>query len=329
MHEPHVDHLCCPACTGGLQLADAERDAAARIESGNLVCAGCSESYPIVRGIPRFVPVENYATSFGVQWLLHARTQYDSTSGTQFSEKRFFEETGWSRRLEGERILEVGSGSGRFTEQAASTGALVVSFDMSHAVEANYATNGTRDNVLIAQADVFRPPCRTDSFDKVFCFGVLQHTPDPKRAFMALPRFLKPGGQIVVDVYEKTLLKYVLGTKYWVRPLTRNMDPETLYRRVQRYVDFMWPLASALRRIPVIGTPLNWRLLIGDYTNEGVPASKLKEWAYLDTFDMLAPRHDHPQTLAAVQAWFAEAGLSPVDVRYGYNGIQGRGTRAS
>jgi len=230
--------------------------------------------------------------------------------------------------MQGQLILEVGCGSGRFTEQAAKTGATVVSFDLSYAVDASYATNGTRDNVLIAQADIFEIPCHSASFDKLFCFGVLQHTPDPRRAFLALPRLLKPGGQIVADVYKKTFLKYALGTKYWVRPFTRNMNPETLYGAVRKYVDSMWPVAAVVRRIPVVGVPLNWRLLIGDYTNEGVPSAQLKEWAYLDTFDMLAPRYDFPQTLEAVRRWFEEASLRDIDVRYGYNGIQGRGLQS-
>ena len=51
----------------------------------------------------------------------------------------------------------------------------------------------------------------------------------------------------------------------------------------------------------------------------------LKEWAYLDTFDMLAPRYDIPQTLRTVRGWFSEAGLTEVEVEFGYNGIQGRG----
>ena len=89
----------------------------------------------------------------------------------------------------------------------------------------------------------------------------------------------------------------------------------------------MWPLARVIRRIPKIGPQLNWRLLIADYSREGVPDDKLKDWAYLDTFDMLSPRYDYPQTLDIVRGWFREVGLVDVDVRYGYNGIQGRGTR--
>jgi hypothetical protein len=34
----------------------------------------------------------------------------------------------------------------------------------------------------------------------------------------------------------------------------------------------------------------------------------------LDTFDMLAPAHDHPQTATTVRAWFEEQGLADIDV---------------
>jgi hypothetical protein len=53
----------------------------------------------------------------------------------------------------------------------------------------------------------------------------------------------------------------------------------------------------------------------------------LKEWAYLDTFDMLSPRYDYPQSLKTVKSWFHDAKLSDIDIHYGYNGIEGRGTK--
>jgi len=123
----------------------------------------------------------------GAQTTKHARTQYDSYSGIPASEQRFFGQTGWPRDMKGEVILEIGGGSGRFTEQAARTGATVVSLDYSYAVDANFASNGSRDNVLIVQADVFAMPFPSQSFDRAFCFGMLQHTPSPSRAFAALP----------------------------------------------------------------------------------------------------------------------------------------------
>lgn len=317
MLRSHLRHLCCPQCGSDLALEDARLDADGRVAAGVLGCLGCPARAPIVGHIPRFVPVENYASGFGLEWTLHRRTQYDRDSGAPLSERRFFEETRWPRRLDGEVVIEAGSGSGRFTEHAAATGATVLSFDYSYAVEANYASNGHRPNVLIVQADIFAMPFRPGWADRLFCFGVLQHTPDPRRAFLGLPGRLKPGGSLVADVYIKTFAKYVLGTKYWVRPVTRRLDPASLYRYTQRYVTLMWPLARVIQRVPRFGPALNWRLLIGDYRRLLSDDAVLRRWAELDTFDMLAPRYDRPQRLATVAAWAREAELVDVDVRPG------------
>lgn len=49
--------------------------------------------------------------------------------------------------------------------------------------------------------------------------------------------------------------------------------------------------------------------------------------AELDTFDMLSPIHDRPQTIVEVRRWFRDAALTDVMVRPGHNGIEARGRR--
>jgi SAM-dependent methyltransferase len=319
MRPEHLSLLACPACRSTLRLSTHD-SAGGRITDGELSCDRCAASFPIAAGVPRFVPRENYASGFGLEWTRHARTQYDSYSGIPASRRRFFDETHWPEHLPDELILEVGSGSGRFTEQAATTGATVVSLDYSYAVDANHAANGSRNNVLIVQADVFAMPLRRGSFDRIFCFGMLQHTPSPARAFAALPQFLKPGGYLCADIYKVSLFRTLLQTKYWVRPITRRMRPEKLYARVRRWVDFMWPAASLIRKLPK-GYAINWRLLVADYSFLGLQGRILKEWAYLDTFDMLAPRYDRPTTLGRFHSWALAAGLEAVDAEYTPHGV--------
>jgi len=322
-------YLACPGCRSDLRLSAVRTTAGERIEEGTLGCSGCGVGYDIKAFIPRFIPGESYAASFGLQWGIHAKTQYDSHTGVAISEARFFAETKWPRKLEGETILEVGAGSGRFTEQAARTGAMIVSLDYSMAVEANYASNGEKPNVLIVQGDIFRMPFREASFDKLFCFGVLQHTPDVERAFRCLPLYLKRGGHIAADVYRRPEgLKRFFTTKYWARPLTRRMPPATLYRLVRAYVTALGPVARLIRRIPRVGKKLNWALLIADHGGVlPLPEPVLREWAILDAFDMLSPAYDSPQRLETVQQWFRDAGLTDCEVEYGYNGIEGRGRK--
>lgn len=328
MHLEHLRLLACPACLGDLRLDGSNPVDLKTVLEGTLVCDRCNAEYPIRGGVPRFVPRENYASGFGLEWTRHARTQYDSVSGISASERRFFGQTHWPRDLTGKLILEVGSGSGRFAEQAANTGATVVTFDYSYAVDANFASNGARPNVLIVQADVFAMPFRSGTFDYLFCFGMLQHTPDPARAFAALPRVVAPGGSLCADIYKATIIRTLFQTKYWVRPFTRNMEPEKLYSAVVRWVDFMWPLATQIRKLPK-GYAINWRLLVADCSFTGVTGDKLKEMAYLDTFDMLAPRYDRPARVGTMRAWAKRTGLVDIEAEYSPHGVTVRARTAS
>jgi SAM-dependent methyltransferase len=303
-----------------------------RVKEGVLIEPQSGASYVIRDFIPRFVGNDNYAENFGVEWTIHSRTQYDEHSGFPISQERFDRDTQWGKDLRGEVLLEVGSGSGRFTSHALKTGATVVSFDYSRAVEANYSSNGSHENLLLVQASVYEMPFRFNYFDKAFCFGVLQHTPDPREAFMSIVRHVKPGGKIAADVYTKSLRMWLLNTKYWVRPLVDRSDPRALYDKVKKYVDLMWPLVRLVRNVPGLGVRLPSRLLILDYSRLAPKAddATLKEWALLDTFDMLSPTYDKPQTPKAFQRWFEQAGLTEIDVRpsrQSKNTTVGRATR--
>jgi ubiquinone/menaquinone biosynthesis C-methylase UbiE/uncharacterized protein YbaR (Trm112 family) len=329
LRKEHSNYLACPSCKARLFVSEIGGKDNDRIKSGVLGCSACQSRYDIINYIPRFVPPDNYAHSFGLEWTMHARTQYDSHSGIDLSEKRFFEETKWPKDLSGQVILEVGSGSGRFTEQAAATGAMVVSMDYSSAVDANYASNGGKENVLIVQADVYNMPFAEKSFDKIFCFGMLQHTPRVKEAFLNLPPYLKAGGSLVIDVYRKIKgLKNIFITKYWVRPFTKRLPHKRLYDLCETWVNLIWPISRVLNKVPALKHKINFIILVADYRGVyDLPEEKLKEWAVLDTFDMLSPFYDYPQSIETVRSWLDEADLNNIDAQYGFTGIVARGTK--
>lgn len=319
--------LACPECRGDLSLTAAEIATADRVHTGTLACLGCGSSYPIVGNIPRFVPRENYSSTFGFQWNRFRRTQLDSHSGLQISRDRFFRQSGWDPgELQGARVLDVGCGAGRFTEIALGAGAKVVSLDYSEAVDACWANFAPHERLNVVQGDVYRLPFRAGSFDFVYCFGVLQHTPDVGGAFRSLVEPLRLGGRLAVDLYPK-LAANVLWPKYWLRPLTRRVPPDRLFPLVERMVSALFPLSLALGRVPLVGRKLRHVLPIVNYDGR-LPLShtQLREWAVLDTFDMLAPRYDQPQTAATLEAWFRDAGLDAIEVfREGL--VVGRGRR--
>jgi SAM-dependent methyltransferase len=321
-----LDYYSCPECKRGrLQaLGFEEAKPAEEIYETELRCLPCNESYAVRNGVPRFVINDNYADSFAYQWNLHRKTQLDSYTGLQVSQNRLFQVTGWPRSLEGQLILEVGSGAGRFTEVLLKVGATVFSFDYSSAVDANWSNNGLHPNLHLFQGDIYKIPIREAVFDKVLCLGVIQHTPNPEKAFKSLIKHLRPGGELVLDVYPKRLTS-VLRWKYLLRPLTTRMNKERLYKIIRLAVPVLLPMTITLKR--VFGE-LGARLMpIMEYSNLGLPYSLNKEWSILDTFDMYSPAHDHPQSISSVEQWFRDADLVDASVAYGPNGVVAKGRR--
>jgi SAM-dependent methyltransferase len=269
------------------------------------------------------VPEENYAGSFGYQWNLHAKTQLDSQTGFSISRDRLFGVTGWPQDLTGQRVLEAGSGAGRFTEVLLSTGAEVFSLDYSSAVDSNWENHSGHPNLNLCQGDIFDIPLKRASFDKVLCIGVIQHTPDPEKAFQSLAQHVRPGGELVIDSYTRRLVS-LMQWKYLLRPITRRMKKETLYRVISRAVPALLPPTIWLRRVAGrIGARLS---PISEYSDFGLPFELNKQWSILDTFDMYSPAHDHPQSIATIRAWYQKAGFEKISVQYGPNGVVAKGT---
>ena len=326
-----LEYLACPACSGAVRFSrpSALDSRDAEIDEGLLTCVGCDRNYPIVRSMPRFVSSDMYAASFGFQWNRFPALQLDTVMDSDLSRRRFCATTGWPRRLTGELILEAGCGAGRFTELALETGAEVVSFDLSSAVEAACANNKGAPNLHLFQASILAIPLRKGLFDKIFCMGVIQHCPNPKQAFLSLIPFLRPGGEIVIDVYEKAGVAPKM--KYWVRPLTRRLPPEALYRMLCAAIPVAFDLKKRIYAIPWIGPKLARLIPIGPLSHAGIglhyTESELKQIKILSAFDILSPRYDIPQRIEDVQDWFEEAGLVGIEIKFGYNGINAKGQR--
>jgi len=283
---------------------------------GDRLADSAGNGFPIVAGVPRICPESNYTDNFGKQWNLFRTTQIDrEADGLSVSEERFFAETGWPRGgLEGEDVLEVGSGAGRFSRVVlAHTRARLWSVDYSSAVEANLVNNeDVADGRLnLFQASIYEMPFPDGSFDKVFCLGVLQHTPNFAESVGALVAKAKPGGEIVVDFYPIRGWWTKIHAKYLLRPLTRRMSHERLLRLIERNVDWMIVASKALDRI---GLHALTRFIPvcdikGTIPPELSPAQQ-REWVVLDTFDMFSPEYDNPQRVRDVAAMFERAGAT-------------------
>lgn len=270
---------------------------------------------------------DGYNASFALQWNRFKTNQLDQVNGTELTQKRFAE-TGWEpASLRGELILEAGSGAGRFTRLMAENGAELVSVDYSSAIDANAETNGRYDNVAFMQCDIFDLPFERGRFQRVFCHGVLQHTPDPEGAFHKLVEMLRPGGKISVDVYLKDWSVQTWKSKYLWRPLTTRIAPDRLLAFLERFIPLWLPIDTFIKRIPLLGRYLGALVPCWNYFYTDLSPEQKVQWAIMDTFDALSPAFDLPASVADVRRWFAEAGLMDVTVRKGGNGVVGNGMR--
>lgn len=273
--------------------------------------------FSLREGVFRFVESDGYAASFGLQWNRYQKTQLDILRhGYRQSRDRFFAATGWRPdELRGKKVLEAGSGAGRFTQVVLDhTEAELYSVDLSSAVDANWRNNGPHDRLQLFQASIYELPFAKRQFDKVFCFGVLQHTPDPRRTVACLSQMVKPGGELVVDFYAKLGWHTMIQVKYLLRPFTKRMDPGRLLALIEANTD---RLIAAHRFVKWLGIDrLAKRLIpvcdIEDTLPHDLDEASLHEWVALDTFDMFSPWYDQPQRIDTVRKWFEESGLSEV-----------------
>jgi SAM-dependent methyltransferase len=286
-----------------------------------------------VRGIPRFVPSEDYAVSFGRQWNRYARLQLDSQTGTLFSRQRFYSITEWSPdELAGKLVLDVGCGAGRFSEVVLQDGAEVVAVDLSSAVDACRRNLGKHPKLHCVQASIYGLPFRDLTFDYVYCIGVIQHTPDPRRSVVSIVPKVARGGKVGLWIYELNWKSFI-GTaafKYALRPVTKRL-PLPQMEKLSAWIEAScWPVNRWARRQGRVGNIVMRMLPAASAHLHGIPLSEedFREWVRLDTFDMYSPAHDHPQRFPTVRRWLEQAGFQ-VEPRHPHGAISITGTRVA
>jgi SAM-dependent methyltransferase len=243
-------------------------------------------------------------TAYGLQWNRFRIIREEEDRATFWNRTRLS-----ATDLDGKLILDAGCGMGRYLRVAAAGPARqIVGMDLSRAVVAARELTANLPGVSLVRADLLKPPFRTESFDHIYSLGVLDHTPDPRRAFLELARLLKPGGRLVVWVYEseRPLVEAMMNVQRAVSTRLSVSVLEFLCRLTA-------PLGNLKRRLFASRRWALQRMGVALHLlTIGVSMHPDPEVRVCDTLDWYAPRYLSRHTFDEVAGWFRQAGLSGV-----------------
>jgi 2-polyprenyl-3-methyl-5-hydroxy-6-metoxy-1,4-benzoquinol methylase/uncharacterized protein YbaR (Trm112 family) len=346
--------LRCPACRGRLQLRAYKSIARDEVIDGVLSCA-CRAAFAVRAGVPCLLPrarlpqafVEAYrdrlaadapallepsaATtdfSFSWQWNEHA---YDDLTWELRLEQRvslFYRYTGMGPgEASGLSLLDAGCGNGTLSAELAVQGFDVTALDFSDGARRAYqyqlfhsrVTEEASARLSYIQGDLQSPPFPDGHFDLIYSDGVLHHTPDTRKTFMAIAPKVKVGGRLFVWLYrsdttggqsiKRAAVKIVRATTGWM----------SYSSRLSLCYAAAFVILMGLRVLRVCGY-------------RGRPIIPLRQKA-INLFDTITPTYNHEHTPAETRAWFDEAGFTDVrevtihDFRLGRGGFAMIGTR--
>ena len=149
----------------------------------------------------------------------------------------------------GKRVLEIGVGLGTDFVRFGRGGAVLTGVDLTeHAValvRRRLEMEGLAGEVRVADAEDL--PFEDGSFDIVYSWGVLHHTPHPDRAMAEATRVLRPGGRLCVMVYSRWSW-VALGL--WARyALLRGRPHHGLARVVSSHMESAGTRAYTMREL--------------------------------------------------------------------------------
>jgi ubiquinone/menaquinone biosynthesis C-methylase UbiE len=116
--------------------------------------------------------------------------------------------------LKGKRVLEIGLGQGSDSEQMIKRGSIWSGMDLTPESIDRVSTR-LRIRQLpyerLECASALSIPFADNSFDIVFSHGVLHHVPNVISAQLEIARVLKPGGRLIVMLYARRSLNYLVA----------------------------------------------------------------------------------------------------------------------
>jgi carbamoyltransferase len=254
-----------------------------RRESDRVSCSRCGRQYLIEDGIPlMFAPHEGFGSGGDVTEQVKAF--YEETPFPNYDEhdsvRSLMEKSRrgvYAKMLNdaipfNTTVLEVGCGTGQLSNFLGIACRRVIGTDLclnSLRLGDAFRQQHGLARVRFLQMNLFRPCFKPGQFDVVLCNGVLHHTSDPLGGFRSLVPLVRPGGHIIIGLYNR-------------------------YGRV----------AMNVRRgiFRLTGGRGRW---LDPYLRTGLGAEKRRAWFA----DQYQHPHESTHTIGEVLRWFDEAGL--------------------
>ncbi len=107
------------------------------------------------------------------------------------------------------KVLEVGCGIGTDTINFARAGAQVTAVELSEEslkmAKKRAEVMGVTDRITfyVANAEELSKVVPIEPYDLVYSFGVIHHTPDPRRAVEEMQKYMKAGSEMRIMIYAK------------------------------------------------------------------------------------------------------------------------------
>ena len=138
---------------------------------------------------------------------------YRAVEADRYQRQPFMTEAVGFNRYPGKSLVEIGCGLGTDLFQFAKGGAITTGVDLTPNSVGLAARRFRLENQpgTFTVGDAENLPFDDATFDVVYSFGVLHHTPNTAKAFREVHRILKPGGEAVIMLYHSRSSHYYIG----------------------------------------------------------------------------------------------------------------------
>lgn len=138
----------------------------------------------------------------------------------QFTNGAIYEATLESLDARHQRVLDVGCGTGIMSARLADSGRRVLGVDLSPAM-IRRARRHDRPNLDFIKGDAEQLPLKDGMFDALVNLISFHHYPHPDRALAEFHRVLRPGGRLVLVIFDRNsrYIRLAQGVNRWAKPI--------------------------------------------------------------------------------------------------------------